>query len=277
MTTLLIDADIIVYRAACAVETKTDWGDGEVTYDANYSMGVAYLEDHIDDLVVKFPGADMVFCFSSKNNFRNHIYPSYKHNRKDSHRPLLLKKLREYIEERYACESWKYLEADDVLGIMATTPDGEDGIEGERIIVTIDKDLYQIPVDVYNFVTDETSYADERDGFRLHMMQTLTGDSVDGYPGCPGVGQKGAVDILNSPHKMESYEHTFVRGRREGATEIRWRQGDPCTIWEAIVSRFEQKGLTEEDALIQARLAKILQYDDYPNKQIKLWEPITNE
>ena len=32
------------------------------------------------------------------------------------------------------------LEADDVLGILATEPSNE-----ERIIVSIDKDLYQIP------------------------------------------------------------------------------------------------------------------------------------
>jgi len=268
---LLIDADIVVYRTACAVETKTDWGDGDVTYDADYQHGVRTLESLIGRIGAKFDFPDMLFCFSDKNNFRKTVYPDYKSNREGIHRPILLKKLREFVEDKYSCRSDKFLEADDLLGILATDP-----AEEESIIVTIDKDLYQIPVDVYNFVDNTTSKASERDGQHLHFMQTLTGDTVDGYKGCPGVGPKAAVDILNNPTLCESYEHEFKRGPRKGEVETRWQQGEPCTVWEAIVSRFEKAGLTEKEALVQARIAKILQYEDYPNNKIKLWEPTEN-
>jgi hypothetical protein len=32
---------------------------------------------------------------------------------------------------------------------------------------------------------------------RFHMIQTLTGDVTDGYPGCPGIGPVKAEQILN--------------------------------------------------------------------------------
>ena len=268
---LLIDADIVVYRTACAVETTTDWGDGEVTYDADYDQAVRVLESLINRIAAKFDFPEMLFCFSHKKNFRKTVYPDYKSNRDGIHRPILLKKLREYVEANYPNRNEKFLEADDLLGILATSPDEE-----ETIIVTIDKDLFQIPAKVYNFVTDDISNPEDRDGPRLHYMQTLMGDTVDGYKGCPGVGPKAAVDILNNPTLCESYEHEFKRGPRKGEIETRWKQGEPCTVWEAIVSRFEKAGLTEKEALVQARIAKILQYEDYPNNKIKLWEPTEN-
>ena len=72
------------------------------------------------------------------------------------------------------------LEADDVLGILATEPSNE-----ERIIVSIDKDLYQIPAKISK---DGKTFEEisENEANYWHMMQTLTGDSTDGYSGCPG-------------------------------------------------------------------------------------------
>ena len=45
--------------------------------------------------------------------------------------------------------------------------------------------------------------------------------------------------------------------------------------WEAIVKAFNKKGLTEADALKTARLAKILQNEDYnfKKKEPILWQP----
>ena len=76
------------------------------------------------------------------------------------------------------------LEADDVLGILATEPSNE-----ERIIVSIDKDLYQIPAKVSKDGKTYEGYQKNEANY-WHMMQTLTGDSTDGYSGCPKVGVK---------------------------------------------------------------------------------------
>jgi DNA polymerase-1 len=44
------------------------------------------------------------------------------------------------------------------------------------------------------------------------------------------------------------------------------------------VETFEEKGMTEDDALVNARLAKILTADDYDfqRKEPKLWSPSSN-
>ena len=48
--------------------------------------------------------------------------------------------------------------------------------------------------------------------------------------------------------------------------------------WKAVVETFEEKGLTEEDALINARLARILTTSDYDQgkKEQILWQPDKN-
>ncbi len=78
--------------------------------------------------------------------------------------------------------------------------------------------------------------------------QVLTGDSTDGYRGCPGIGRRKAQTILSNA-------------------------GDHP--WRAILSAFEAKGLSEEDALVQAQAARILRATDYDfgAKRPILWTP----
>jgi DNA polymerase-1 len=92
-----------------------------------------------------------------------------------------------------------------------------------------------------------------------HMLQTLTGDAVDGYKGCPGIGPVGAEKLLNGP---------AVEG------EATYDSGDPV-LWPRVVAAYEKKKLTEEDALRNARLARILRWDDWDRKKKEpiLWSP----
>ena len=133
------------------------------------------------------------------------------------------------------------LEGDDVLGIMATMKSTE-----ERIIVSIDKDMKTVPG---RYARDdfEVIEVSEDQADTWHLFQALTGDIVDGYKGCPGVGPKKAEAILDgSKHP-----------------------------WEAVVTTFVKAGLTEDDALVQARVARILRASDYnfKAKQPILWRP----
>ena len=45
--------------------------------------------------------------------------------------------------------------------------------------------------------------------------------------------------------------------------------------WKTAVKAFTDKGLTEDDAILNARLAKILTIDDYDTEkqQVRLWTP----
>jgi DNA polymerase I len=136
------------------------------------------------------------------------------------------------------------IEADDTLGILCTHPKL---VPGKRIVVTIDKDLLQIPGHHYNPDRDEKRVVSLDGGDRWFFQQVLTGDATDNYPGCPGIGPKRASGILD-------------------ATE-------PDTRWSAVVAAYKAMGLTEANALVQARLARILRHTDYDfeRKEPILW------
>ena len=68
-------------------------------------------------------------------------------NRKDSYRPMLLNPLKEYLAENYTTFQRPQLEADDVMGILATRKQKE---PTRFIIISTDKDLKQIPSHHYN-------------------------------------------------------------------------------------------------------------------------------
>ena len=69
------------------------------------------------------------------------------------------------------------LEADDAIGIYATSNDN-------CVMVSPDKDMKQIPGTLYNL--DETITITPEDGWEWFLIQTLSGDSTDGYSGAPG-------------------------------------------------------------------------------------------
>jgi DNA polymerase-1 len=76
--------------------------------------------------------------------------------------------------------------------------------------------------------------------------QTLTGDVTDGYSGCPSVGAKTAEKLL-----------------ARSAT------------WNTVVQAYQKQKLNADYALTQARLARILRFEDWDVDKgaIKLWEP----
>lgn len=268
--TVLIDGDIIIYRAACGVEKEFRWPDGVWTYAADEQVGIDYVNEQIRVILEKTGAKDYILCLSdTQHNFRKDVMPTYKGNRDGIRKPLILSALRNYCMMKLQVAELPNIEADDVMGIMATENPG-------CIIATVDKDLLQIPAPVYNMDSKEISLPEHRDCERLFYKQVLMGDQVDGYSGCPGVGSVAAEEILDNPFLWEEYEHTFKSGKRKGETELRWRRTEAeCTLWESIVSHYEKAGLTEEDALRTARVAYILQFQDYCDAECepKLWEP----
>lgn len=57
----------------------------------------------------------------------------------------------------------------------------------------------------------------------------------------------------------------------EGFTKVALLQKKP--VWERIVRTYEAKGLTEEDALVQARCAFILRHGHYEDDRVIHWTP----
>jgi len=83
-----------------------------------------------------------------------------------------------------------------------------------------------------------------------HMVQTLTGDAVDGFSGCPTVGKVTAQKILNDKNMPLK------------------------KMWQLVVKTYEKHGLFEHDAFQQARVAKILRHGDYNLKtgEVTKWQ-----
>jgi len=247
MTTLLIDGDIFIYKAALSAQTAVDFGEGQWGLAADLPTAQATFDETIGQLQSQLNADKLIIALSDRQNFRKEIMPSYKANRKNTQRPLLLEPLRQYVRETQNFFERPFLEADDVLGILATN---NKVIKGEKIVVSTDKDLRTIPCTLFNpNQMDEPEDISEQEADYSFHVQILTGDPVDGYGGCPKVGAVKAAKILS------------------GAA--------PIDYWPLIVEQFEKAGLDEEAALQTARVARILRTTDYDYKEKKpcLWTP----
>lgn len=241
MRTLLIDGDVVAYQFATSAETPIHWGDDFWTLHADAKEAKAKMDNFLAGLKEDLEADQLVIALSdrTRNYFRKKILPTYKANRDKVRKPLILKELREHLETQYKSYERPGLEGDDILGILATT---DKIIKGEKVIVSIDKDLKTIPglhyntnkpeLGVFNITEEEADY--------WHLFQTLVGDSSDGYSGCPGIGLKKAEDLLGtSPN------------------------------WETVERVFQQAGLGVAEANIQGIMARILRAQDYNFKRKK--------
>lgn len=271
--TLLIDADIIAYVGSASTQRSYDWdGDGQPAVVADFEAAKKQARETIDGFMETLKGDRLVICLSDDfKNFRKAVLPTYKGNRTGD-RPVHLYDLKDHLQASYPFDLRPTLEADDVMGILATEPaPGED-----RIIVSADKDMKTIPGLLYQPHLPRpkvraVSLA-EADAFHLH--QTVTGDATDHYAGCPGAGPV-AADLAVQGAGVERYVHTFKSGPRKGLEETRWRAAQHESPWRAVVSLYHKAGLTERDALVQARCARILRHGEWNGRPI-LWNPPGN-
>ena len=200
-----------------------------------------------------------IVAFTGRENFRKRILPtSYKANRAGKVKPQAYAYVVRRMHEEFDTRCIEGLEADDVLGILATTETYSDAI-----ILTVDKDLRTIPARHFNPLKDtkpvlRSEYAADAQW----LMQTLTGDTSDGYTGIPGVGPKRAEKILGGDIR-----------------QLAFSRATPGDLWRRVVAGYRSAKLTEDDALVQARVARILRRSDYDKatKEVLLWHPTTPE
>ena len=264
MTTLVVDGDLLLYRATSAVQKEVPVGDHRILM-ANFNDAVGVLEGFVADLSAGEDVSDIVFALSSPNGFRAELYPNYKGNRVGSMKPLGYSDLAEYVRDSFEVLEQPRIEADDIMGIYASRPG--------FAIWTLDKDLKQIPGK--HLIDYEMVEVSQEEGDWWHYYQTLVGDLTDGYGGCPQVGDKIARAFLDQPYTVGLVGRKLKTGKNAGQVQERWETAPTDDIWAGIVSLYEKAGLTEEDALVQARLARILRDGDYDfqTKEIKLWTP----
>lgn len=269
--TLLIDADIIAYQSTAVSEQKYDWGDtgGEVKV-SDFKAACKKASDEIDHLAEKLKATSVIVCLSDDvQNFREEVWPGYKQNRVSVERPQHLYDLKEWLGEEFETRLFPRMEADDVMGILSTEPH-----EGERIIVSADKDMQTVPGLLFNPQKDKkVRTIDPEFAERFMLWQALTGDQTDGYKGCPDVGPKAADMILDHRIVRVSYQHQLKSGPRKGEFERRRTSVQFGTRWQAIVEAFLEAGLGLKDAIQQVNLARILKHSDVDGNRIIPWVP----
>ena len=236
---LLIDADYIVYKGCAGAEDEIDWGDDVITVISKFSDAMSFVTRDINKIKNEFmwDTPEVVLFFSDSKNFRKKIYPDYKGHR-NRKKPCGYRRVISELSKYYEVIRLPELEADDAMGIYATANPG-------NIICSPDKDMKQIPGKLYNM--DETVTITPEEGKQWHYIQTLAGDQTDGYSGVPGIGVKRAVSLFEE----KGYN------------------------WNTVVEAFKDKGLTEDDALLNARLAKILTNKEYDGRVID-WTPTSS-
>ena len=240
---LLLDTDIFAYKATTSAETEIDMGGDIWSLTMDMAQARQTFEEAIDKVKVRLEANDVLCCMSDHaGNFRKQIDPSYKSNRRKTRKPVGYVAFCDWVRETYATVSKPMTEADDIMGIIATKP----GNQGKVTIVSDDKDMKTIPGRLYRPMSDELIEVSEADADRYFLTQVLTGDSADGYRGVPGIGPKKAEAILG-----------------------------PRPSWGAVEKAYITAGLTRDDAIRQARLARILRWQDWAEGEPKLWTPAT--
>ena len=227
---LLIDADFIVYKSCAAAETEIDFGDDVIIVTSKFSEAYNKVKRELKKIHDAIWDSDeMILFFSDSTNFRKEIQSDYKGHR-NRKKPCGYKRVINALKNDYEVIIIPTLEADDAMGIYATKNPG-------NMICSPDKDMRQIPGKLYDM--EEITLINETMGPQWHLIQTLAGDQTDGYSGVPGIGVKRASTLFES-------------------------EGYSC---ETVITAFEEKGMTEDDALLNARLARILTADDYDFKR----------
>ena len=207
---LLIDGHALAYRAYHALPPMT----GPTGEPTNAVLGYANMllkaiQDYQPDYVIA--------TFDSGRTFRHEAYAEYKANRAETPPDLRaqferIRQLTEalgipiYVKEGY--------EADDLLGTLAEQA-AQQGLE--TIIVTGDSDTFQLISPDIKVLTPRRTLGDiqlydveairERYGLepsQLSDLKALTGDTSDNIPGVSGVGEKGAIALLQKYGSLEN-------------------------------------------------------------------------
>ncbi len=258
----LIDGDILAFQAATVAEVPTHWGGGFWTLHVEEGPARIAVEERVLSIQEQLEADSVIVALTDGQNFRKDIYPNYKANRKGKRLPMILPILKQHLAETFDTFQRPRLEGDDILGILSTSTVIVKA--KERVIASLDKDMKTIPGLFYNFGHPELGIQEisQDTADYWHLVQSLTGDTTDGYPGCPKVGPKKAIEVLKDHYELQEDEQTAVC-----LTSVK-------DAWGAVLTAYEKQGLGPDEALTQARVARILRTSDYnfKKKEPILWK-----
>lgn len=201
----LLDAYAIIFRAYYAFINRPTINSKGLNTSA-----ILGFCNTLREIIDKEHPTHLGVAFDHGKTFRHEAYPPYKAQREET--PEDIKFSVPYIKEilqamRIPVLQADGFEADDVIGTLATKA-GQAGVE--TYMLTPDKDYGQlIAPNVFMFKPrhgggyDKIGESEIKEKYGIDSahkvidLLALMGDSADNYPGCPGVGEKTAVKLIN--------------------------------------------------------------------------------
>ena len=251
---VLIDADIDLYQISQQNQTEVHWDESTISMSFNLANAKHVFDETVAGIVKKVDADSYLLCISGDNNFRKKNFPEYKANRKDVRKPMGYQELKKHAMENHPYKMYDELEADDVMGIMATKVPPKDT---EYVIHSDDKDLKTIPALIWDRKVGKVVRTSELEANRFLYTQILTGDVTDGYKGCPSIGKlkaQKALAVCSSEIEMRNAaESLYLKVYKD--------------ILTAQAEMIKQSG--------QARILRASDYD-FVNKSVIIWHPWRN-
>ncbi|MEE8294163.1 MAG: 5'-3' exonuclease H3TH domain-containing protein, partial [Sphingomonadales bacterium] len=208
----LIDGSGYIFRAYYALRNIKPRSDGT---PVNAVLGFSnMLFKFLEDLASSEKPTHIAVIFDAgRRTFRNDIYPEYKANRPPAPEDLIpqFPLIRDAVAAfNVPCIEMKGFEADDIIATYARRAK-EQGIK--TTIVSSDKDLMQLVengIELFDSMKNLAIGPDqvfEKFGVgpeKVIDVQSLAGDSSDNVPGVPGIGIKGAAELINQYGDLET-------------------------------------------------------------------------
>lgn len=206
---LIIDSFALLFRGFFSMAAVGNYMRNSQGLCTN---GLYQFTRYMLDAIRQFEPSHVVCTFDmGKETFRNELYPLYKANRNSPPEELIpqFDKLWELVEAfDIPCVGIAGYEADDVIGSMAKKYSAE-GIHVN--ILTGDGDTLQLINELTvvslmkkgfgNYETVSLLNLEELKGikhpYQIVEMKALMGDAADNIPGCPNVGPKTAIKLIN--------------------------------------------------------------------------------
>jgi hypothetical protein len=250
MCLALIDADIILYKAASAAQHKyynvyaksapqeeefrllraasakayKDWlkEHGKDAEDFQIVPEIEVQEPFqatlITDMIIRnillgIQATSSLFFLSDDKNFRHALATTkpYK-DRSDVEKPVHYSVVKDHLKTKYSAITLPNLEADDCIAMAAE----ESALEGDAcVIVSIDKDFKQIPGLHYHMDKGEFFAVTVEESLRHFFTQVLMGDSTDDIPGLPKIGIKTAEKILSGCDTLDDMITAVIRAYQD--------------------------------------------------------------
>jgi DNA polymerase-1 len=213
----LLDAYALIYRSYYAFIKNPRINSKGL----NTSAIMGFLNT-LNEVLTKEKPDYIGVAFDHGKTFRNEAFPAYKAQREETPEdirasvPIIKEILEAYKIPILQVDGF---EADDVIGTLATKA-GQQGVE--TYMLTPDKDYGQlIRPNVYMYrprhgggydVIGESEIKDKygiASSAQVVDLLALMGDSADNFPGCPGIGEKTAVKLIEEFGSVEGLlQHT---------------------------------------------------------------------